>query len=571
MPSKNSDKHILWFILAVAALLRVYGIGFGLPLLSNFYIRPDESLIVQAAIPFFERWGYPGFFAYPALLVELCAIVYAVTLKPFVSFAENPSAYFLVPRAISVLAGTLTVLVVFRIGTVLGVQRWALWAAAFYAFAPLPVRDAHFGVTDTLMSLFVALSIWQAAIFASGKSSDTDAGASRPLWLAAVFFALAFSTKYTAALAAPALLAAVVEREGLRNWARILLALMWPAVIVAVIFVVLNPYVFLRFGDASGTVEGMFRVFYGEGGDGGRIPWSPLAAAWKVMLPLFYAPAGWAGLALSICATWCLVPTKRSSPGILTVALGTFPLLLALLPFRHGLPFRYLLPALPGIAVLAAIALSRWAQWGLARRALPAFVAVLVLWQAAISISVVRTLAETDTRNLAQEWLDANIPADVPVVILGTPEAEPQVKESARSIQRRIEYVYRLYGDHSGRIVSELYELLLQEHPSGREVYRNLPPEMIPGRRLVVVAPSYPLELVGQHHEGLAASYGRIVSTRSFDPLLGRVEGADFDQIDAFFLPMNPAGKVSGPGPRLNVFLVERVTPSAGPAPTTSP
>lgn len=61
---------------AGALLLRARGIGFGLPILSNLYIRPDESLVVMAAVNFIEKSGHPGTFAYPALLSEICAAIF---------------------------------------------------------------------------------------------------------------------------------------------------------------------------------------------------------------------------------------------------------------------------------------------------------------------------------------------------------------------------------------------------------------------------------------------------------------------------------------------------------------
>ena len=55
------ERRWLALVLAGGALLRFWGLNFGFPLRSNFYVRPDESLLVQAAVLFFEKACDPQF------------------------------------------------------------------------------------------------------------------------------------------------------------------------------------------------------------------------------------------------------------------------------------------------------------------------------------------------------------------------------------------------------------------------------------------------------------------------------------------------------------------------------
>ena len=114
---RNVDLAVLGIVL-VGAVLRIWGIGFGLPIESNLYIRPDESLLIEPGLHFFERWGDPLFYVYPALVMDFVGVLFKILFQVWQSlglasgdgmladFAAAPSAYFLAIRWISVIAGT---------------------------------------------------------------------------------------------------------------------------------------------------------------------------------------------------------------------------------------------------------------------------------------------------------------------------------------------------------------------------------------------------------------------------------------------------------------------------------
>ena len=539
-------------VLALGAALRLWGLGFGLPLISNFYVRPDESLIVQAALLFFERQGHPQFFAYPALLVDLCALLFAALPG---DFAKHPSGSFVVVRGVSAIAGIATVGVVYLLARRWCCWRWALAAAAIFAVAPLPVRDAHFGVTDSLMTLLVALALWLAVRYVQ------DADGALRLWIwTAVLFGLAVSVKYTAAIAAPALLASALGRRE-QSWRLVVQRLALAGGVVVMVFAVLNPYVFLRMGDVVDTVVGMFRVFYGGAEALPESHWQWSAAAMQVLRPLAWGPGSWVGLLLATASLLWLRRPSQSPHGLWVLALGVFPFVLALLPFRHPLPFRYLLPALPGLTVLAVFVASRLAAQS--RVVAVSFVALgiaVFAWQLTLSSMLVRTLAKEDTRTQAGQWIAANVPNDVPIVLLTTPEAEPQIAENPTSLERRIGYAYLLYGEHSGTIVSELYRILRAGAREGYEVYRNPAPGEVPGGEFLLVLSEYPMRTAGESAVERIGEFGEERIRVEFNPFLGPMKDVRLDQSDAFYLPMNPWGKVSRPGPSLLLVHVRRMS-----------
>jgi len=104
-----------------------------------------------------------------------------------------------------------------------------------------------------------------------------------------------------------------------------------------------------------------------------------------------------------------------------------FPLLLFLFLGGQARYFaRWLLPAYPALVILAGYGVVRAAEWVAARRglsprraawALAALTALLVAQGAVQSVRVSTVLARPDTRQLARDWLAANVPAGSRIVV----------------------------------------------------------------------------------------------------------------------------------------------------------
>src|SRR5262249_28237215 len=139
--SRRFVTALLAAIIAVAACVRFWAIGFGLPYTNA---RPDETIIIDVAFSFLRGNFHPAFFDYPWLYMWSLAVLYLVyyawgrALGWFTSIPDMLASwrvhwapFFHISRMFSAVAGTLTVAVVFRIARMLWDDATALVAALF--------------------------------------------------------------------------------------------------------------------------------------------------------------------------------------------------------------------------------------------------------------------------------------------------------------------------------------------------------------------------------------------------------------------------------------------------------
>ena len=112
--------------LLIALAVRLWGIGFGLPLASA---RPDETQIAGPAVGYLTGNLEPPFFQWPALfqyIVAVAYVVFALVTRPFggyatlAAFAESRrqslTVFLLIPRLLVVVLAVVTVWWLFNIG-----------------------------------------------------------------------------------------------------------------------------------------------------------------------------------------------------------------------------------------------------------------------------------------------------------------------------------------------------------------------------------------------------------------------------------------------------------------------
>src|SRR6185436_1529932 len=163
----------LWVILLIALALRIFPVWFGLPYLQA---RPDEAVSISRASgilagdfnPHFFHWPSLTFYVFAAALGAVSAIRSLAGIDPSLPV----SVAVITARVVVAIAGTLTVIPVFRLGRRMAGETAGLLAAAFLAVVPLHVRDSHFAMTDVLMTLLFTLCL--AALVAA---YDTARGA----------------------------------------------------------------------------------------------------------------------------------------------------------------------------------------------------------------------------------------------------------------------------------------------------------------------------------------------------------------------------------------------------------
>lgn len=441
----KSPSLIVVGILGLALALRLWSIGFGLP----YRYHPDEVIhVVWAAKMAAARTIEPPFLGYSPLywyiLMAEDGVFYFATravgiyesLSDFVTQINfDPTPLYLLARITSALAGAAICWVTYLIGCRIRGTRVGLIAAGLLAVAFLHVRDSHYAVNDALLILLTTLSILGSVlVYQRGRTRDYA--------LAAIAAGLAMATKYTAVFVVVPLVLAHLLRVDVhfKSWRGARIAQLVGALLLVGLSTVVGwPYLLLKPGKVLSDIltTNVQAGLYGWEG------WELDPAGGYV----FYLKSLWWGLGVLFlaCSIAGLVVAlvRRRRDGVI---LASFPLLLYLFMGSQKMFFaRYILPVVPLLAIFAALFLS-WlvetltpetgdsGQAGWRRNVVVGLLVVLVGTQSfANSVRHDYLLSQTDTRTIAKEWIEQNIPTGAKIAsdwshhgpFLSTP-AEPE-------------------------------------------------------------------------------------------------------------------------------------------------
>ena len=397
-------------ILAIAAALRFWGLGSGIP----YSIGVDEPEIMDRAVTMMKTGDFhPYFFDYPTLYIYVQLVVSTLqflagaTSGTWKSLADvTGTDFYFWGRAVTATLGTATVLLVYLAGMRWG-TRYALFAATLMAVMPHHVRESHFILTDVPVTFFVAL-----AFVLSLRAHETPR-ASAFAWAGAAA-GLAAGTKYTGGLAIILPLLAVWMTPAAKP-SRLVAALA-AAAAAGGAFLAAAPYTVL---DLPGFLDGYARLagsYNQESGNG-------LATAFKhVQLGL-----RWPALVAALGGVVFAIVRAVKGPGRVRWTLAVvFPVLYFWFVSRQSLIFgRYLLPLMPFACVLAAAAVvsgvSLLRRYEIPRRPRTALIAALtilaLLPPALTSLAWVRMHTQTATVAQAYEWIHQHVPAGSTIVL----------------------------------------------------------------------------------------------------------------------------------------------------------
>lgn len=402
-PADRADRR--WLIglaalLAGALALRLVGIRHGLP----FAYNADENAhFVPRAIGMFGHGYNPGYFvnppAYTYLLHAAFELRWTGRADVGEAFAADRGSVFTLARVLAALLGTAAVGLLAWAGRLLVGRGAGLVAAALLAVAFLPVHYSHLALNDApaLAPLCLAL-VGVALVYRRGRPLDYV--------LAGAALGVAAATKYTAGAGLACLVAAAVVSEAPARERLCGLALAGAACVAG--FFVANPYALLDFdafraglgqqSDTTGEEGGKLGITQENG-----IVYYLGTLTWGLgWLPALAALGGAAGLALR---------DRR-----LALVLVPAPLLFLLfMGLQERFFARWLLPAYPLLCLLAAWAVTRL-PW---RRPAVVAAAVVLLCAQGLVFSLHNdvVLARADTRQLARDWMVANVPPRSKVVI----------------------------------------------------------------------------------------------------------------------------------------------------------
>jgi hypothetical protein len=418
-------------VLALAALLRIRGLGFGLPAVYN----PDEIAIMSRALGFGTGDLNPHNFLYPTLyfyVLFACEGLYFIGGRLLgaipsraafqQSFFVDPTGIYLAGRALGVVCGLLTVWATWRFGRRLAGPVAGAAAALFLAVAPFAVRDAHYVKHDVPATLLITLAVLAALHLADGTPPERG----RRFLLAAATAGLAMSLHYYAVFVGLPLMFAVWlawvdssvrERIGLMVRA---------GAIAAIAFFLGSPFLLAEPLTAWRDIRANRQIVIDRAAEiGGHA----FASAPEYARMLWQDAAGWPIVLLALAG---LVVLARRRPYSCVLML-LFPIAFLVFISTTIAATRYLNPVLPFVALLAGVAVARISELFPSR---PAWAMAAILAVAAgmpgfaASWHTGTFFQQTDTRTLALDYFRASVPSGAGVLVQPYSVPLPESRQS---------------------------------------------------------------------------------------------------------------------------------------------
>jgi Dolichyl-phosphate-mannose-protein mannosyltransferase len=403
------QRLVLVLILAAGFALRVWNIDYGLPFV---YSLDEGAHFTSRAVEMFWQDLDPGYYQNPAAYTYLVYLLLRVMYGPLGSlfdlpfgnvtdqFDKNPTEIWIAARALAAALCMGGVAATYWAARRLWGAREGLVAAAVLAFAFLPVAYSRVAVTDVGALIGVALSMGLAFRAYGG-------GRARDFALAGAAAGLAVAFKYTAGLALLPLAIASLARARVDGF-RALGGLALGGALACVVFVALNPYLFTSLDSWWSDVGDQAQVAADQpkpGQESGGVSYYLDSLTWGL---------GWAA-ALAALAGAALELRRNLVRGLMLIAVPVA--LFVYLSTQSRYFGRWLLPAYPALAMLAAAALTQLSSlvprpsWR--APVLAGVVALVLLQPLAADVRSAQVLGRDDTRQQARDWLEARYPPEL--------------------------------------------------------------------------------------------------------------------------------------------------------------
>ncbi len=450
---------ILLSVILLAIILRIWGIWFGLP----YLFHNDEDFEVIRALQLgtgdfnFERIGKGGyffllFFEYAALFIVLFATGTVGSAGEFAElYIKDPTAFYLLGRASTAVIGAATVYVAYKVGQLAYSRNAGLMAALLLAVNITHVKLSHFATVDVPVTFLALLTLYFAL-------KISKSGLVRDYRWAALFAALATTTKIPAVLLILSLLAAhyfsVAKNQGgaLR---RFLGRNLWQSIAIFLsVYLIMTPGIVLYAEDVLWNILSKFGFGSEVEVTSGNVELDSRAMWLNTNLFLYYIVAlkdsmTWPiFLAAAFGLVYAAVRRRPADWILMLFAVTTYVTISLSADIQSFFP-RYIVPAIPIFLLLAGRLLDDVFEkiLGEKRSMAPlALVLLLAVWPTATIISANIKMTMLDTRAVAREWFDANIPQNSKVFIEGwTNPANSTIplKRSEENLRRSIAAVER--------------------------------------------------------------------------------------------------------------------------------
>lgn len=449
-------------ICALALWLRTQAIGYGLPAVYNM----DEVAIMNRALSFGTGTLNPGNFLYPTfyfyVLFAWQGLTFLVGLAMGLwdslagferQFFLDPSALYRSGRLLSALCGVATVVAVYRLATTLFTTTHGVVAALMMAVTPIAVMDAHYVKHDVPVTLLIVLvHVWLARIVTAD-----GAAVRRDIWVAGALSGLAMSTHYYAVFVAVPVALVLLTQPGV-SWSDRLRDGVRAGGAATAVFLAASPFLLPELGTAWVDITQNRQIVMDRATGAGLFP-----SLWTY-LKMLTADRTFVVLAFSV-----LLILQHGLFTRKNIVVLVFPVVFLLFISNTVPATRYLNPILPFVAVAAGILGSgiegsftgRWKRFwrGLV-------LVALVMPGLFKSVQVGRFFNQADTRTLAQQWIEANVPAGSTVLV------QPYSVPLRQSREGLVEALRVHLGDETAASVKFQKQLALSPYPT--PAYRTI-------------------------------------------------------------------------------------------------
>ncbi|MGB8645938.1 MAG: glycosyltransferase family 39 protein [Anaerolineae bacterium] len=409
-------------ILLLALFVRVWGMGFGLPY--RYHIDEPAYVVNALRIAHGElKLDYPPLSPslHQILLAVSFGVLYVAELaagkvsSPTAfanSYQLDATGFYLIARGWSILCSVAAIYLLYLIVSRRQGRRTGLVACLFLALSMIDVRHAHFAEPYSMLTLFVLLAVYAALVFG-------EKGATRWLAVSALAAGIAIGIKYSVLPVALVPVGAVGLRfwQGRRQELKVALRqLVYTAlfglagVLIGTPSLLLNPRGALQMAGVQAALATTAQGFWG-------IQFTNWPT-WWFYLDVLEIGWGWPLVILAAAGLGRVLWSRQRQDFLILL----FPVLFAALLLQASAASsafaRYSVPALPFLAWLAAIAVVWVVDWAGGRWNVQArTVALVVVAGALVIIPAIRIVqldhlwTQVDTRTLAKEWIETQVPA----------------------------------------------------------------------------------------------------------------------------------------------------------------
>lgn len=400
--------RVLIAILALALVLRVWGIGYGLPL----FTQGDEPSLVSGAlrmlqyktlIPALEPEAFRPLYYPPVIPYLLLPVVVPTLLVQYLAggfdgfgqFAQQIALHltpvWLASRLLVALMGVATVAVVYRIGERLFGTHAGRWAAALLATSFLHVSLSHF-VRHWVPATLAFSLIMLAAVEVYRQPSR------RWYLLGGLFAGLAFGVSYITVVGLVALFLAHCFSCGC-DWRKLLVdRWLWAAcglfLALSLAFVALHPQEFFRITAGEDSTAAAAKSLAGLAGEYG----------YHLRTLLNLEPI----LLITAAAGIVLLCLRRRWREVSLIIATPIAYVAALYLFFHS-EVRYVSMVLPLLALASGYVLSAISR-RLPRAGTATLAVFVLIFPTAVAVRYDQLLTVPDTRQQAVAWITQNVP-----------------------------------------------------------------------------------------------------------------------------------------------------------------